>query len=268
MTAIDVKSFSRYRTNFSISQLLASSMLPTSVILSLTNAFSQYETFGLVFIGDTTSSFRDASSGMISIRYNFHSDLTLSQTPSEDKALDTWSVRLEIPPIAFVSLHLNGCVCKQFMYDDKQFCQNFFSSSHISSTSDAANMLFAFMPISRDLKELKYFLFFIQYIINIYRQKFSCRYFCLIFVLRLCKYFDLINLLIVFHRRIPFLYICILMGTLFEIFSRAFQSLSQSILQMKGTKRYLLRSIFFLICSYHIRVFFTYEKSFVFGPKI
>ena len=32
------------------------------------------------------------------------------------------------------------------------------------------------------------------------------------------------------------------MGALFEMFSRTFQSLSQSILQMKGTEQYLLRS--------------------------
>ena len=88
---------------------------------------SQYETSRLAFIGDTSFSFKYASSGVISVWHNLHSDLTLSQTSSDDeilstvgkifgntlfKTLDTWSVRLGIPPNAFVSLHSNGC-----MYD-------------------------------------------------------------------------------------------------------------------------------------------------------
>ena len=90
---------------------------------------SQYETFRLVFIGDISFSFRYASSGVISVGHNLHSDLSLSQKSSDDKilstvgktfgnilfkALDTWNVRLEIPPNAFVSLHFNGFMYEQF----------------------------------------------------------------------------------------------------------------------------------------------------------
>ena len=173
LPSFNVQSFSRYRTKFSILQLLISSMLPTSVIPAITNAFSQYETFCLVFCADSLFSFKYASYGMISVWYNLNSDLTLSQISSDKKilstvekifgntlfkALDIWSVRLQIPPNAFVSLCFNGCMYQQFfrkvlkgnfairwetvfMYDNKQFCRNSFSSSHISTTSDAANML-------------------------------------------------------------------------------------------------------------------------------
>ena len=104
-------------------------MLPTWVIPAITNDFYQYQTFRLVFIGDTSFSFRYASSAMTYVRYNLHSDLTLSQTSSDDKilptvwrtlgntlfkALDTWSVRWEIIPNAFVSLRFNACVYEQF----------------------------------------------------------------------------------------------------------------------------------------------------------
>ena len=77
--------FSRYRTNFPISQLLASSMLPTSsYTAAIMNPFYQYETFCHVFIGDTSFSFRYTCSGMISVWYNLYLDLTLSQTSSDD----------------------------------------------------------------------------------------------------------------------------------------------------------------------------------------
>ena len=77
------------------------------------------------FFGASSFSFRYTSSGMISVWYNLHLDLTLSQTSSDDKilstvgktfgnavfkALDAWSVRLEIPPNAFASLRFMG-VC-------------------------------------------------------------------------------------------------------------------------------------------------------------
>ena len=68
---------------------MASSMLPTLVIPAITKAFSQYETFCIVCIGDTSVSFRYASSGMISVWYNLDSNLTLSQTPYDDKILLT-----------------------------------------------------------------------------------------------------------------------------------------------------------------------------------
>ena len=96
LSSFDVQSFSRYRKFFSIPQLLASSMLPTSVIPAITDAFSRYETFRRVFIGDTSFSFRCASSGMISVWYNLHSDLTLSQTSSDDKILSTAEKHLAI----------------------------------------------------------------------------------------------------------------------------------------------------------------------------
>ena len=82
-----------------------------------------------------------------------------------------------------------------FMYDNKQFCRNSFSYSHILSTSDAANMLFAFVPVSRDF-DLKYFLSLASI------SKISVADTFVLFPFsRLYKYFDLINLPIVFHRR-------------------------------------------------------------------
>ena len=101
---------------FSVSQPLASSMLPTTVTPAIMDAFSQYETLRFVFIGDASFSFMYVSSAMISVWHNLHSDLTFV-TSSDDKtlstvgktfsntlfkALDTWSVRLEILPNVFV----------------------------------------------------------------------------------------------------------------------------------------------------------------------
>ena len=180
LLSFNVQSFSRYRTNFPISQLLASSMLPTSVIPAITNAFSQYETFCLVFIGSTSFSFRYASSGMISVWYNLYSDFTLSQTSSDNKilstvgktfantllkALDIWSVRLEIPPNAFVSLGFNGCMYEQLSsYEQQCLCMMISNSVeilfllHTYQVHLMQQTCFLLLCLSRNFKDLKYFL--------------------------------------------------------------------------------------------------------------
>ena len=76
-----------------------------------------------------------------------------------------------------------------------QFFRNCFISSHISSTYDAANNLFAFVSMSRDFEDLKYFLSLTS--IN---KSSVADTFVLFRCWRLYKYFDLINLIIVFHR--------------------------------------------------------------------
>ena len=140
---------------------------------------------------------------MISVWYNLSSDLTLSQISSDKKilstvekifgntlftALDIWSVRLQIPPNAFVSLRFNGCMYQQFfrkvlkgnfairwetvfMYDDKQCCWNSFSSS-IYQLHLTQQTCFCSCAYVKRFQEFEIF------IINIYQQKFSCRYFC------------------------------------------------------------------------------------------
>ena len=132
-----------------------------------------------------------------------------------------------------------------FMYVDKQFCRNFFPSSHISSTSDAANMLFAFVPMSRDFRDLGYFLSLTS--IN----KSSVGDTLVLFPFwRLCKHFDLINLRIVFHRRFSIsVYNIYTNGHIVWNFSK---NISMSVAKHITNKRYQTVPFslkIFLICS-------------------
>ena len=147
------------------------------------------------------------------------------------------------------------------MYDDKQFCWNSFSSSHILSTSDAANRLFAFVPMSRDFKELKYFLSLTSINKNSVADTlfyFGSADYTNILIWQICSWCS---------TGFPFLcIICILMAALFEIFQEHFKFCSKINYKWK-----VPNGTFFAQNSFNSYIswsFFTFYFTLVFGRKV
>ena len=146
-----------------------------------------------------------------------------------------------------------------FMYDDKQLCWNPFS--HISSVSDAANMFFAFAPMSRDFKDFKYFLS-----LTSIKKSSVADTFVMFLFWRLYKYFDLINLLLVFHSFSISVYNMYTNGRIVWNF---FKSISKSVAKYSANERYrsVPSSLKFFWFVHILEFFLTSRKPAVFGEK-
>ena len=139
----------------------------------------------------------------------------LSTVEKTFKTVNTWSGRLEIPSSEFVSSRFNGCMYEQcfrkvlkdnfdiiwvYVWQKAILLKFHFFFRHIKYIwhSKHAFCFCAYVkarPMSRDFKDLKYFFSLISI------KKSSVANTFLFPFWRLYKYFDLTNLLKVFHRR-------------------------------------------------------------------